>query len=156
MACHRLIRFAIAHGLEELCEVAAKPTKKKRAKKGKVKEAVLGEERVSLSEKQSKCGTGVICETRTLRGAVIPAKAEIYSTSHWKCAADGLDSRFRGNDQCFEGDPIPNDTSTQNVCILLCFSKTSSFGALQDEFWDRQGSFSGSRWPLVLGKRLFV
>jgi hypothetical protein len=57
-------------------------------------------------------GTGVICETRKLPGAVIPAKAGIYSASHWKCAADGLDSRFRGNDQCFERNPIPNDTST--------------------------------------------
>jgi hypothetical protein len=57
-------------------------------------------------------GTGVICETRALPGAVIPAKAGIYSASHWECAADRLDSRFRGNDQCFEGDPIPNDAST--------------------------------------------
>jgi hypothetical protein len=57
-------------------------------------------------------GGGVICETRALPCAVIPAKAGIYSASHWKCAADGLDSRFRGNDQCFEGDPIPDDTTT--------------------------------------------
>jgi hypothetical protein len=60
-----------------------------------------------------KTGTGVICETRALPGAVIPAKAGIQSASHWKCGADGLDSRFRGNDECFEGDPIPNDTSTR-------------------------------------------
>jgi hypothetical protein len=57
-------------------------------------------------------GTGVICEIRALPGAVIPAKAGIYSASHWKGAAAGLDSRFRGNDQCFEMDPIPNDTTT--------------------------------------------
>jgi hypothetical protein len=58
-------------------------------------------------------GGGVICETRALPGAVIPAKAGIYSASHWKCVADGLDSRFRGNDWCFERDSIANDTSTQ-------------------------------------------
>jgi hypothetical protein len=58
-------------------------------------------------------GSGVICETRALSGAVIPAKAGIYSESHWKCAADGLDSRLRGNDRCFERDPIPNDTTNQ-------------------------------------------
>jgi hypothetical protein len=63
-------------------------------------------------------GTGVICETRVLRGAVIPAKAGIYSASHWKCAADGLDSRFRGNDHCFERDPIPNDTTTHRGAML--------------------------------------
>jgi len=34
-----------------------------------------------------------ICETRAFPGAVIPAKAGIYSASHWKCVADGLDSR---------------------------------------------------------------
>jgi hypothetical protein len=42
-----------------------------------------------------------------LPGRVIPAKAGIYSASHGKFAADGLDSRFRGNDQCFVRDPIP-------------------------------------------------
>jgi hypothetical protein len=57
--------------------------------------------------------SGVICETRTLAGAVIPAKAGIYSANYWKCAADGLDSRFRGNDKSFEGNPIPNDTTTE-------------------------------------------
>ena len=35
--------------------------------------------------------------------------AERFSAS----AADGLDSRFRGNDQRFEGNPIPNDTITR-------------------------------------------
>jgi hypothetical protein len=58
-------------------------------------------------------GAGVIWS------AVIPAKAGIYSASHWKSTADGLDSRFRGNDQCFERDPIPNDTTTaQRVDVL--------------------------------------
>jgi hypothetical protein len=57
-------------------------------------------------------GSGVICETQALPGAVIPAKAGIYSASPWKCAAEGLDSRFRGNDHCFERGPIPNDTTT--------------------------------------------
>ena len=60
-------------------------------------------------------GTGVICETRALPGAVIPAQAGIYSGSHWKCAADGLDSRLRGNDQCLQIDPIPNDTKTATL-----------------------------------------
>jgi hypothetical protein len=69
--------------------------------------------RVSYRRTNAGISTGVICETRALPGAVIPAKAGIYSASHWKWAADGLDSRFRGNDQCFERDPIPNDTSTQ-------------------------------------------
>ena len=36
--------IAIAHGLEELCEVAVKPTKKKAAKKQKVEETVPGDE----------------------------------------------------------------------------------------------------------------
>ncbi len=58
-------------------------------------------------------GTGVICEAGALPGAVIPAKAGIHSASHWKCAADGLDSRLRGNDRCFERGPIPNDTTTR-------------------------------------------
>src|ERR1039458_6337179 len=59
-----------------------------------------------------QAGSGVICEARALPGAVIHETGEIYSASHWKCGADGLDSRFRGNDPCFERDPIPNDTCT--------------------------------------------
>jgi hypothetical protein len=43
---------------------------------------------------------GVICEKRTLHVVVIPAKAGIYSTRHWKCY-DGLDSRSRRNDGVF-------------------------------------------------------
>src|SRR5271157_993033 len=65
------------------------------------------------TEKTETPGSGVICETRALPGAVIPAKAGIHCASHWKCAADGVDSRLRGNDQCFEGDPIPKDTTTE-------------------------------------------
>jgi hypothetical protein len=52
-------------------------------------------------------GSDVICETRALQAAVIPAKAGIYSANLRKCAVDGLDSRFRGND-C-----APNDTTTR-------------------------------------------
>jgi hypothetical protein len=63
-------------------------------------------------------GSGVICENRALRGAAIPAKTGIYSASHWKRAADGLDSRFRGNDQCSECDPIPNDTTTHRFYLV--------------------------------------
>jgi len=53
-----------------------------------------------------------------LPGTVIPAKAGIHSVSHWKGAADGLDSRFRGNDDCLEWDSIPNDTSTVQLLPL--------------------------------------
>ena len=48
-----------------------------------------------------------------LQAAAIHAKAGIYSANLRKCAVDGLDSRFRGNDRRFEGDPIPNDTNTR-------------------------------------------
>ncbi len=57
-------------------------------------------------------GSGVICETRALPGAVIPAKAGIYSASRWGCPADGLDSHLRGND---ERDAIPNDATTDSL-----------------------------------------
>lgn len=42
--CRRDRSVAIAHGLEELCEVKTKPAKKRRSRKEKVEEAVLGEE----------------------------------------------------------------------------------------------------------------
>jgi|GEM_PF-1098349 hypothetical protein len=45
--------------------------------------------------------------------AVIPAKAGIHSPNPRKCAVDGLDSRFRGNDRRFETGPVPNDTNAQ-------------------------------------------
>jgi hypothetical protein len=54
----------------------------------------------------------VICETRALPDAVIAAQAGIYSASHGKCAAHGLDSRWLGDDQCFELDPNPHYTIT--------------------------------------------
>jgi hypothetical protein len=46
---------------------------------------------------------------------VIPAKAGIHSANLRKGVAEALDSRFRGNDRRFEGDPIPNDTSTPGI-----------------------------------------
>jgi hypothetical protein len=55
-------------------------------------------------------GSGFICKTRALPGAVIPAKAGIYSAIDWKSSADGLDSRFRGNDHCFKRGRLPNDS----------------------------------------------
>jgi len=48
-----------------------------------------------------------------ISSGVIPAKAGIYLASLQKCAGDGLDSRFRGNDRGFERDPILNNTTTQ-------------------------------------------
>jgi hypothetical protein len=38
-----------------------------------------------------------------------------YAASRWKCDDDRLDSRFRGNDRCFEGDPIPKDTGPSHT-----------------------------------------
>ena len=57
-------------------------------------------------------GTGVICETRALEAAVIPAKAGIQSVDIAFPEACGVDSRFRGNDLPIERDPLPNDTTT--------------------------------------------
>jgi hypothetical protein len=62
--------------------------------------------------------------------AVIPAKAGIHSANLRKCAVEGLDSRFRRNDQRFERDPIPNDTNTQPWTnnparmVLRCLSES--------------------------------
>jgi hypothetical protein len=42
--------------------------------------------------------TGVMCNTWALQLAVIPAKAGIHFAILLRCAVDGLDSRFRGND----------------------------------------------------------
>ncbi|MGD0010023.1 MAG: lysylphosphatidylglycerol synthase transmembrane domain-containing protein [Terriglobia bacterium] len=76
-------------------------------------------------------GTGVICETWALEAAVIPAKAGIYSANLRKCAVDGLDSRFRGNDRRFKRDPIPNDTTTgDGGCLTLAEGSGS--------FWDEE------------------
>jgi hypothetical protein len=55
-------------------------------------------------------GQWVSCETWVLQFAVIPAKAGIYSAILARCAVFRLDSRFRGNDQCFEKDPTLRDT----------------------------------------------
>jgi len=59
-----------------------------------------------------KSGSGVICESWAPEVAVIPAKAGIHSANLRSCAVYKLDSRFRGNDWCFEMDPTPNDTTT--------------------------------------------
>ena len=77
----------------------------------------------------SPVGTSVIREVWALQVVVIPAKPGIYSAGHWKCAADGLDSRFRGNDQCFEGEPIPNDTNTWRYTAYHPYSRTVSYMA---------------------------
>ena len=42
-----------------------------------------------------------------------------YSTSYWKYAADKVDSRLRGNDDCFAGDHLRNDTTTQRRVLQL-------------------------------------
>jgi hypothetical protein len=42
--CKQDRSIAIAHGLEDLCEVTAKPAKRKRAQKEEIEEALLGEE----------------------------------------------------------------------------------------------------------------
>jgi hypothetical protein len=73
---------------------------------------------------------GVICETRALPGAAIPAEAGIHYTSHWKCTADGLDSRLRGNDRCFKSDPIANNTTTRSTGVPE--AKVKADIALQD------------------------
>jgi hypothetical protein len=78
----------------------------------------------------SPSGCGVICETRALPGAVIPAKAGIHCASDWKCAANGLDSRLRGNDQCFGGDPIPNDTTTPTITTAVTEASNFYSGGL--------------------------
>ena len=72
---------------------------------------------VSVEQDPRVC-IAVSCETWALEVAVIPAKAGIHSANVWKCAVDGLDSRFRGNDRRFERDPIQKDTSTQKYHSL--------------------------------------
>ena len=52
----------------------------------------------------------VICSAWAPLVAVIPAKAGIHSANLRKCAVEGLDSRFRGNDLCFEREPMRNNT----------------------------------------------
>ena len=68
-------------------------------------------------------GSGLICETRALQAAVIPAKAGIHSANLRKRAVHGLDSRpsassgqaFRGNDRRFVWDDISNETTTADL-----------------------------------------
>jgi hypothetical protein len=62
-----------------------------------------------------KTQMGYWCHLRELGAldAVIPAKAGIHLASLRKCAVDGLDSRFRGNDWRFESDPMPNDANAR-------------------------------------------
>ncbi len=57
-------------------------------------------------------GSGVVREIWALQVAVIPVKPRIHSANFRKCAVNGLDSRFRGNDRCFVMDAIPNVTLT--------------------------------------------
>jgi hypothetical protein len=59
-------------------------------------------------------GIGVICEIWALQVAVIPAKAGIHSANLLKSAICALNSRFRGNDWCSGGPPVPNDTTRAN------------------------------------------
>ena len=73
--------------------------------------------RLPLSPARARLQPSAISFRRALPGAVIPAKAGIYSASHWERAADGLASRFRGGDQRFEGNPIPNDVGTPTVVV---------------------------------------
>jgi len=63
-------------------------------------------------------GSGVICATRAIQPAVIPAKAGIHSANLRKWTAYGLDSRFRGNDGGFVRDATPNDTTTWQHRLL--------------------------------------
>ena len=55
---------------------------------------------------------GAARETWALEPAVIPAKAGRCLANLREYAADGLDSRFRGNDWRFVRDAIPNGTAT--------------------------------------------
>jgi hypothetical protein len=56
-------------------------------------------------------GAVVIWVRLTFETPVIFAEAEIRSANLLQCDVDGLDSRFRGKDQCFEVDSIPNGTT---------------------------------------------
>src|SRR5208337_4116746 len=69
---------------------------------------------VSNRRQGAKSGCWCHCDSWASQAAVIPAKAGIHLANLPKCAADRLDSRFRGNDRGFERDPIPNDATTQD------------------------------------------
>src|ERR1019366_1702883 len=75
--------------------------------------------------------SGFICEIRARPGTVISAKKGIHFASHRKCAADGLDSRRRGNDRQFERDPIPNDTTSKNPISLRFHSSSYILGTFK-------------------------
>lgn len=79
-----------------------------------------------LTPQQQIVGSGATCEARALPGAGIPAKAGIYSASHWRCVADGRDPHLRGNNQRLEADYIPDDTTTQKRTACL----TGGFGVM--------------------------
>ena len=69
-----------------------------------------------------------------------------YSANHGKCAADGLDSRLRGNDQRFERDHIPIDTTTDPINQLRESAKGSTIlmgiqSSAAASNWGEQGSF---------------
>jgi hypothetical protein len=69
-------------------------------------------ESATSSTKKGKI-PGLPLDTAAIWSAVIPVKAGIHAANLRKCAGDGLDSRFRGNDWRFERHSIPNDTATQ-------------------------------------------
>ena len=75
-------------------------------------------------------GSGVICATWALEVAVIPAKAGIHPANLWRCAVYRLDSRFRGNDWCFEMDATPIDTDTRRPTV----SQLGSYALAKNKF----------------------
>ena len=50
----------------------------------------------------------------------------IYAGSHRKFADDGVDSRFRGNDQLFQGSRISNDSTMRDVSRLIEGGRSSN------------------------------
>ena len=61
---------------------------------------------------------------------VIPAKAGIHAANLWRCAVYRLDSRFRGNDWCFEMDATPIDTDTRRPTV----SQLGSYALAKNKF----------------------
>ena len=71
-----------------------------------------------LGAANANSGSGAICEARAYRRAVISAKAGIHPACHWKQPpTDWIPAlrvdKLRGNDWCFEREPIPNNTTKQ-------------------------------------------
>src|SRR5208337_1600085 len=56
--------------------------------------------------------------TAIIPSAVIPAKAGVHSANRRKCAMDGLDSRFRGND-FLHSPPTENQLPTSDISTFL-------------------------------------